>query len=97
MDWHSYVEKYRFPITLQVNIEPIGNDVTGFASGKQRWTTTSRYQSKHWIGGIGRFVFEIDACHRLLSHAARIDREQNMRGLRLGIRTGHNTGLDRGK
>src|SRR4051794_12534546 len=88
----SHVEKHRLVVALQADVEAV--DAARSAPGDQGAAAVGRHQRQHRVGGIGRFILEIDPGVVLQQHAAGEHRHQDMRRLRLAVGIRHRTGLD---
>ena len=66
-----------------------------FALGDQGVAAVGRHQREDRVGRIARLIGEIDPRVGMPRQAAREDRDQDMRRLRLAVRPGDSAGLDR--
>src|SRR6202049_3289428 len=85
----SNLEKHRLVVALQVDVEAIdGRAVALLAPGDQGGAAIGRDQRHYGVSGVGGLAVEIDPRVVMQQHAAREHREQDMRRLRLGVRSG---------
>src|SRR6516165_11119831 len=92
---NSDVEEHRLVIALEMDVEMIhGVAAAGRALCNQRGAAVGWHQCQNGVGGIGGLAVEIDAGKVMQQHAAREDRDQNMRRLRLAVGIGHRARLD---
>src|SRR5271169_3147209 len=76
----SNIEKHGLVITLKVDIEAIDRAAVAMrAPCSQRGAALGWHQRQHGIAGIGRLAVEINSRIVMQQHAARENREQNMR------------------
>src|SRR6195256_5161872 len=86
----SNVEKHGFVVALQADVETIDRvAVARLARRDQRAAAIGGYERYHGIGGVGGLAVEINPRIIVQQHAARENREQNMRRLRLAIGIRH--------